>query len=257
MVAMNDIARYGQLAHDRHRASLERPRRLLVFALVASLALHVALVTLMPGIRLSPNLPRPLDVLLIEAPSPAPVIEKAETPQPTARAPRKAPQRRVHAEPLANRPSVPAENQQLLALPQAQSSPPSAFNVPQPSAEPAPPQVEQKPPAASTSPAPIRRDTIATTPPSLNAAYLRNAPARYPLIARRNGVEGTVRLKVLVTREGRVAQVHIDQGSGSTALDNAALEAVRDWQFAPARRGAEAIESWILVPVVFKLENAS
>jgi protein TonB len=66
-----------------------------------------------------------------------------------------------------------------------------------------------------------------------------------------------VRLKVLVTREGRAAQVDLDKSSGSPALDTAALEAVRNWQFVPARRGQEAIESWVLVPVVFKLEGTS
>jgi protein TonB len=66
-----------------------------------------------------------------------------------------------------------------------------------------------------------------------------------------------VRLKVLVTREGKPAQVQLEQTSGSAVLDAAALEAVRGWHFVPARRGQEAIESWVVVPVVFKLENVS
>ena len=85
---------------------------------------------------------------------------------------------------------------------------------------------------------------------------MRNAPARYPPIARRNGIEGRVLLKVLVSRDGRAAHVQIDQTSGSSELDGAALEAVRNWQFAPGRRGAEAVESWIVIPVDFVLRNA-
>ena len=32
-------------------------------------------------------------------------------------------------------------------------------------------------------------------------------------------------------------------------------EAVARWRFVPARRGDSAIESWVLVPIVFKLQG--
>jgi periplasmic protein TonB len=51
--------------------------------------------------------------------------------------------------------------------------------------------------------------------------------------------------------------VSIETSSGSTSLDEAALEAVRKWHFVPARRGAQAVEAWHLVPIVFKLEGGS
>ena len=35
----------------------------------------------------------------------------------------------------------------------------------------------------------------------------------------------------------------------------AAREAVARWRFVPARRGDIAIESWVLVPIVFKLQG--
>jgi protein TonB len=92
--------------------------------------------------------------------------------------------------------------------------------------------------------------------PSFNAAYLRNPAPRYPLVARRNGEQGTVTLKVLVSRDGQPASVDIERTSGSPILDNAAREAVRSWRFTPARRGAQAVEAWVLVPIVFRLEDA-
>lgn len=95
------------------------------------------------------------------------------------------------------------------------------------------------------------------TPPLFNAAYLRNPPPRYPLAARRNGEQGTVTLRVLVDREGMPASVAVEKTSGYAPLDNAAREAVRSWRFAPARRGNQAVEAWVLVPVVFRLEDAS
>jgi periplasmic protein TonB len=62
---------------------------------------------------------------------------------------------------------------------------------------------------------------------------------------------------VLVTREGSAASVSVEKSSGSTSLDDAALDAVRNWRFVPARRGAQPVEAWHLVPIVFKLEGTS
>jgi len=39
-------------------------------------------------------------------------------------------------------------------------------------------------------------------------------------------------------------------------LDNAALEGVREWKFVPARKGAEPVEGWVRVPIVFRLVDA-
>ena len=99
--------------------------------------------------------------------------------------------------------------------------------------------------------------SVAVTPAGFSAAYLRNPAPRYPLASRRAGEQGTVTLRVLVTREGLASRVAVEKSSGSPHLDAAALEAVKAWRFAPARQGAERIESWMLVPIVFRLEGAS
>jgi periplasmic protein TonB len=112
----------------------------------------------------------------------------------------------------------------------------------------------EKPSLSAPVTAPAAR---AVTPPRFNAAYLRNPAPRYPIAARRAGEQGTVMLKVLVSREGRSALVDIETSSGSARLDSAAREAVKSWRFVPARRGAEPVESWVLVPVVFRLEGTS
>ena len=99
--------------------------------------------------------------------------------------------------------------------------------------------------------------SVAVTPPGFNAAYLRNPAPRYPLAARRAAEQGTVTLRVLVTREGLASRVAVEKSSGSPHLDAAALEAVKAWRFTPARQGADAVESWMLVPIVFRLEGSS
>lgn len=62
--------------------------------------------------------------------------------------------------------------------------------------------------------------------------------------------EAEVVVTVLVDPEGRVAEVKVTQSAGD-ALDGAALAAVRQWTFEPARRGAKAIASRVRVPVHF------
>jgi protein TonB len=60
---------------------------------------------------------------------------------------------------------------------------------------------------------------------------------------------------VLVTVDGAAARVELDRSSGSASLDHAALDAVRNWRFVPARRGSQNVEDWVRVPVVFRIES--
>lgn len=93
----------------------------------------------------------------------------------------------------------------------------------------------------------------AITEPVFNAAYLNNPAPAYPALARNRGIEGRTMLQVQVTQQGEARAVAVVRSSGSEALDNAALDAVKRWRFVPARRGGEVIEAKVLVPVEFKL----
>lgn len=84
--------------------------------------------------------------------------------------------------------------------------------------------------------------------------YLDNAPPAYPSISRRMREEGLVVLKVKVRADGTADAVLVQHPSGSARLDEAALAAVRRWKFVPAKRGDQAIESWVLVPIEFELK---
>lgn len=85
--------------------------------------------------------------------------------------------------------------------------------------------------------------------------YRRNPEPEYPLIARRRGQQGSVLLNITVSPTGRATKVSLQQSSGFELLDQAALKAVKTWNFEPARVGAMAVESKIEVPVRFKLTN--
>ena len=97
-------------------------------------------------------------------------------------------------------------------------------------------------------------EAVPETPPSFRAAYLRNPEPAYPTPSRRLGEQGTVQLRVLVSADGHATHVDIHRSSGFPRLDEAAAQAVREWRFVPAKRGATAVEAQVIVPIVFRLE---
>ena len=48
-------------------------------------------------------------------------------------------------------------------------------------------------------------------------------------------------------------EVLIEKSAGFQELDFSAAEAVKKWLFEPARRGKEAVQVWVLLPVKFEL----
>jgi len=76
---------------------------------------------------------------------------------------------------------------------------------------------------------------------------------RYPESARRAGVQGTALVRVRVLADGTVGEVLIEQSSGNSDLDAAAVEAVRRWRFEAARRGGAPVAVWVLIPFRFTL----
>jgi protein TonB len=91
------------------------------------------------------------------------------------------------------------------------------------------------------------------TEPGFAAAYLHNPAPAYPAVALQRGWQGTVFLKVHVLANGHSDHIVIASSSGHESLDDAATEAVANWSFVPARRGEQAIDGWVRVPVDFKL----
>lgn len=81
---------------------------------------------------------------------------------------------------------------------------------------------------------------------------LNPAPV-YPALARKQGWEGTVIMRVLVQADGLPYQVVVEKSSGHKVLDSAASETIQRWKFQPAGRGARAYDSWITIPVRFAL----
>jgi protein TonB len=164
----------------------------------------------------------PIMVSMINAPTPEPVRPEPEVqpkPRPVTKQPLPAPKTLLVAEKPA------AEPAQTAPTPQP---PPGAV-------------------AAEPAPAPV------VIPPRFDAAYLDNPSPPYPPMSRRLGEQGKVLLRVLVNTDGSAAQVELKNSSGSSRLDQSALDTVKRWRFVPAKLGSQAVTAWVLVPISFTL----
>lgn len=187
--------------------------------------------------------------LRVAKPPPAIVVSLVEPREPPNPPPPPKP-RPSPAKAIAPMPVVAPPPVVVPEVPRMQALP--AITLPPSPPDPAPS------PAVSAPVAPIAA-TPAIAPlvaPRFDAAYLDNPAPRYPAIARRQGEQGRVLLRVSVTADGRAGSVEIAASSGSERLDRAALDAVRRWRFVPARRGDEAVAAQVLVPIAFSLDRA-
>lgn len=223
---------------------------LFAFALLFSLALHVMAggLWLPSWMRPVPEQPVPLTVQLQAVAEPA---REVTPPAPVEHV-------HPHVQPVAARRPPPLPVQAVQHAPT-----PSPVTV-EPRAEITPPPVVAAP-VAPVAPAPVM---VATAPSSVNAAgkpqvapahvdvaYLVKPQPAYPAMARRLGIEGLVLVRVQVSAAGVPEQVSVAQSSGTGALDDEALRAVRESRFEPARRGETAVAHVVEVPIRFRLKN--
>lgn len=120
-----------------------------------------------------------------------------------------------------------------------------------PAEAPSPVVVAPPPPA----PVEVVAPPAPVTSPIFNADYLDNPAPAYPPLSRRMNEQGRVILRVLVNVRGTADEVQLRTSSGFARLDEAARETVRRWKFVPAKRGAEPVAAWVLIPISFLLEG--
>ena len=106
------------------------------------------------------------------------------------------------------------------------------------------PEVEEKAEKALQAPHPSKADEKSIVK---NIWGIVNKAAVYPPSARRNHIEGVVKVSFRITKEGRPEKVHVSKSSGYTILDMAALEAVK------AGNSYPAIEKPVIIPIRFLL----
>jgi protein TonB len=104
------------------------------------------------------------------------------------------------------------------------------------------------PPPAPRATGPVRVGELLVAP-----RKLVDVRPVYPEIARAARVEGTVILEAVLDRRGRVSQVRV--AKSSPLLDQAAVDAVRQWQYSPSTLHGQPVEVLMTITITFKLQQ--
>ncbi|WP_374087305.1 energy transducer TonB [Methylomicrobium lacus] len=233
----------------------ESSRRQWICVFLVILLLHAALIAYLhrPDEPETPAKPQVMDVALLAAPAPQPAKPVPSAPpvvppkpQPKPVKPKKAPvtPKKTQVAPKPVRAPTPTPEPAPAAKPEAAAPRQTS---------PAPPV--SAPPRPAVTPSAPQPKTETFTEANYKANYKSNPKPEYPRLARSRGWQGKVLLRVQVTADGHAASVQVQQSSGHEILDEAAVEAVKNWTFIPAKRGDTPVASTVTVPMPFKLLN--
>lgn len=161
--------------------------------------------------------------------------------------------------------------------------------APPPEPQPQPPQAEPRPSATTTTVSPL--PPVAADPPSVPPAPPLTPPSGsgagvavavdppvpprpalvaaavdprfagtfqpdYPAREQRAGIEGVVRVRVLIGTDGRVKAVELVSTDDPAFFEATRKRALSKWRFKPATRGGVPEESWKEMTVRFQIRDA-
>lgn len=99
----------------------------------------------------------------------------------------------------------------------------------------------------------VGKDGIYTGPVATRVVCRICPDPLYSDEARKQKLQGTITMQVLVGPDGRAQEIKVTRGLG-LGLDENAVNAVRTWQFTPAKDGARRpVASWITIETLFRL----
>jgi TonB family protein len=106
-----------------------------------------------------------------------------------------------------------------------------------------------------------KRDSVSSDsePPDFVAVQkepvlVKSVAARYPEIALRAGLEGTVYAKIWVDKEGKVRRVVVLR-SDAEIFNQAAVDAAMQWIYTPALDQNGPVSVWVTAPFKFRLSS--
>ncbi|ENM5899266.1 energy transducer TonB [Vibrio mimicus] len=168
------------------------------------------------------------------------------------------PQKPVKPEPVPPKAAVKPKPQ-----PQATKNPVSVEQAKQtPAAKPAPEKVETntqnepKPQQTAAKPTTASKG-VSSQPILVDKPAFVSAPVqpRYPRVAQKRGIEGTVMYEIWLDEQGNQIQQYLITSSGTEVLDKSALEAIKQWKFSPRILDGVPVAHRVHIPVRFKLEG--
>lgn len=98
-----------------------------------------------------------------------------------------------------------------------------------------------------------------TVPPELtNEREIKRALQReYPMFLQESGIGGRVLLWFLIDQTGKVRRFELKESSGRKALDKAALKVATRMHFSPAENYSRKVAVWVVMPILFRIGDAS
>jgi periplasmic protein TonB len=85
------------------------------------------------------------------------------------------------------------------------------------------------------------------------ARIINRVQPSYPPLARQTRISGTVRLHAIIGKDGTIQQLEVM--SGHPLLQQAALDAVRQWRYQPTLLNGEPVEVDTTIDVIFSLNQ--
>jgi protein TonB len=131
---------------------------------------------------------------------------------------------------------------------------PARESVPKEPEAPAP-QETKSAAAPEEPPAVVRGALVKLGEPGVAAPVAQSRPElRYPRVAQLQKAEGIVELRALVDETGRVADTLVVGGpTGKLGFREAAVDYVKAWRYAPARKDGVPVKVWVPVRIDFRL----
>ena len=86
-----------------------------------------------------------------------------------------------------------------------------------------------------------------------NVAYVdkKICTPKYPRVSRKRGERGRVLVRVFINRDGSSEKVEIEQSSGFSRLDEAAMNSAKKCRFIPAKRNGKPVKTLATIPYTF------
>lgn len=131
-----------------------------------------------------------------------------------------------------------------------------------------PKQLNKIEPAAAPQPAPdlipkiTKQNPISSIQPALDIIPVVKEPSikgrrvqpEYPKRALRMRQEGVVWLHVLIDKDGKRQDIKLHKPSQYALLNQAALKAVKKWNFDPNVVNGRPVQSWMEIPIEFRIQ---
>ena len=226
------------------------PRVAIAAALLV--AIHVALLVVVLNMHFTT--PRPIEVTTITAQLISAAPPQLAAPAAIQSTPVPPPPKPVPPKPIS-KPKPTAQPRVKAAptpLPETAAPSPVAAAAPEEPAPPSPPVA-----AAPNAEAPaVGRPTMALNAPK-DVAHLECniVTPDYPMLSKRRGESGRALVKFVVGLTGKIENIELKQSSGSSRLDEAALDAMRSSRCKPYKENGEAIRAATSQPFEFSLKE--